>query len=195
MLFTDHELYNTTMEDDRAHLDTTYTSTRGSALAATIGSISLISSLVVITLISKSGQGLSSVYHRIVLGISISDALLSLALALTTLPMPTDMIYDFEGIVMGNNATCSTQGFMHAFGGIASSCYGISLLVYYLFSIRYRWSDARFARRIEKVLHFLSVGYSCGLSLCFLFLDFYNPTPLDAWCTIVSVPWWCVGTF
>jgi len=182
------------MEDDRAHLDTTYTSTLGAALAATTGTISTISSLIIIYLIFRSGRGLSSVYHRIMLGISISDAVLSTAISFATLPMPKDMIYEFDGIVMGNTATCNAQGFFFAFGAFATMWYTLSLTTYYMLSIRYKWSDARFARRIEKVLHFFSLGYSVSLALILLFLDFYNPTPLDAWCTVISVPWWCVGT-
>lgn len=75
--------------------------------------LSTLSSLVIIYIISRSTVSFGSVYHHIIFG-SVADILQSIAMALTTLPMPMEMIYEqFNGlIVVGNNKTCSIQGFL-----------------------------------------------------------------------------------
>jgi len=52
------------------------------------GSISAVSSSLIIYLICRSKPKLSTIYHRIMFCMSVADILASTAMALTTLPMP-----------------------------------------------------------------------------------------------------------
>ena len=76
------------------------------------------------------------------LTLSIFDLLGSLAIAFTTLPLPTkDYMYGSKG----NNATCTAQGFFIQLG-TTSSFVSVSLALYYLLRIKYSWSE----RKIQK---------------------------------------------
>ena len=186
--------YNITLADDRIHVDTFYTSKAGVAIAATTGTISAISSFIIIYLMYKSKKGFKqSVYHRIMLGMSFSDIIVSLAIAFTTLPMPKDMIYrQFEGLlVRGNVSTCTIQGFFFILGGSCTGAYICSLLLYYLFSIRYKKTEEEIAKRIEPWLHAIPIIYGISISSSLVFFEALNPTPFESWCTAMTIPYWC----
>lgn len=115
-------------------------------------------------------------------------------MAFNTLPMPTDMIYhQFQGVVLGNSYSCTAQGFFKSFGAACGVMYCTSLLVYYAFSIRKKKTDSMISKRVEPALHAISLGYALAYSLSLLVFEAYNPTPLDAWCTAITYPWWCPG--
>jgi hypothetical protein len=52
------------------------------------GSLSAVSSALIIYVILRSEARLSSIYHRIMFGMSLADICGSIAMALTSLPMP-----------------------------------------------------------------------------------------------------------
>ena len=84
---------------------------------------SVICSILIIYLILRSPTRLSSSYHRIMFGMSISDVLSSTTMGLTTLPMPRDdpvvNSYGFNGTRLGNFGTCTAQGFIWVLGSYA----------------------------------------------------------------------------
>lgn len=55
--------------------------------------VSAISSLLLIRMVYTSEKGLSTTYHRLLLGISIGDVMLSLMIASSQWMMPSDMSY------------------------------------------------------------------------------------------------------
>jgi len=180
--------------DERLDIKTIYNSWSGILTTVTSAVISIIASAVVIRLICRSAKGIKkSVYHRILFGMSAADIVQSLALALTTLPMPKDMIYtNFQGIILGNDATCLTQGFVVSFGAFTGLMYNAMLSLYYLCSIRYYMSNEDFARWIEPLLHGVSVV--SGLTIASLLVSYksYHPSPLStSWCGIDKYPYWC----
>jgi hypothetical protein len=191
------EFIITLLADDRIQVDTFYTSKAGVAIAATTGTISAISSFIIIYIMYKSKQGFKkSVYHRIMLGMSISDIIVSVAIAFTTLPMPKDMIYrQFEGLlVRGNISTCTAQGFFFMLGGSCTAAYIASLMLYYLFSIRYKKSEEEIAKRFEPWLHAIPIIYSISISSSLVAFEALNPTPFECWCTAMTIPYWCPST-
>eukprot|EP00554_Chaetoceros_debilis_P004495 CAMPEP_0194098196 /NCGR_PEP_ID=MMETSP0149-20130528/58253_1 /TAXON_ID=122233 /ORGANISM="Chaetoceros debilis, Strain MM31A-1" /LENGTH=180 /DNA_ID=CAMNT_0038784237 /DNA_START=282 /DNA_END=824 /DNA_ORIENTATION=+ len=100
------------LNDERTHLKTFYSSLRGLITATISATLSAISSLVIIILIWRSSLGFSTVYHKIMFGMSVADFLASIGMAFVTLPMPADMIYEFEGGSVGNQFTCNVQGLL-----------------------------------------------------------------------------------
>ena len=186
----DQELYNITLADERAHVDTVYTSVIGVVIATTSGIFSSLCSLQ-----KESYLGLATVYHRLIFSLSIFEVSISVAIALTTLPMPKDMIYQqFEGLLLGNTDTCTAQGFFFVLGGTCASMYNCFLLVYYLLSIRYQMKDSTISKLIEPLMHGYALAYGFSISISLIALDAFNPTPYDVWCTAITYPWWCPGT-
>ena len=86
------------------------------------GVTSMISTSVIMYLIFRSAQRLSTVYHRIMFCMSAFDIIGYFALALTFLPMPKEMPLEeelgisFPGSRYGNTFTCNLQGFSVMFG-------------------------------------------------------------------------------
>jgi len=192
-MLTDEEKYENALNDEMTFIETVYTSKLGSNIARTSGSLSAISSLLLIVLIYRSRVRLSTVYHRIMFCMSVSDILASVAMALTTLPMPKDMIYtQFELTeIHGNNATCSAQGFAFFVGANLTFGFNASLCVYYLASIRFKMSETRIRQKVEPFLYLGTVMVALPIGVLFIFTESYNPTPWDAWCTNIEVPWQC----
>jgi len=177
-----------------------YTQPFGVIVPRVTGSISTCSSFAIIYLIATSESGLKSVYHRLMLGLSISDIIASVAMSLTTLPMPTPEVYpiarfQFVGSTrLGNFQTCTAQGFCYVFGSSASYTYTGCLCVYFACSIGFRIHQKKIEKKVEPFLHMIPIGWSLLGSVPFLFLEMYNYSNGNPWCTLVSLPNWCTGS-
>jgi len=148
------ELYEKAINDERTHLETVSTSLLGATIPCISGSISVVSCALIIFIILRSTVGLSTTYHRLIFGLSVAVTMYSFALALSTLPMPTDMMYDqFEGRYIGNTLTCTIQGFVFFYFSSVALGYNVVLCLYYLCSIRYKMSEAHIRKCVEPSLH------------------------------------------
>ena len=87
------------------------------------------------------------------LGLSTFDALQSIAYAMTPLVSPRDS--KFYGAI-GNDRTCSAQGFLLILG-LAVPMYNTSLSLFYLLIIRYNVRRATLSAKIEPFLHAVSI--------------------------------------
>ena len=147
------------------------------SFAATVpkitGSISAVSSSLIIYLIYRSKPKLSTIYHRIMFGMSVADIMASTAMALTTLPMPrnddpywaetfsiAEDVQDGLGTVywrdqtkLGTRQTCVAQGFFVAIGIIIMFSYNGTLCVYYACAIALRMKEAKIRKKIEPFIH------------------------------------------
>ncbi len=181
------------INDERLGVETFATSATGIGTSITSSLISTSASILVIYIIMRSVNGLKSVYHRILCGMSVFDILQSLAIAFVTLPMPKDMIYQqFQGLVLGNDFTCRTQGFFVTVGSISGVMYNLMLSIYYLCSIRYDMSDDVFSKRLEPWLHAISVFLGVLVASFVLYGDGMKPNPAQSnWCATNSYPYYC----
>ena len=93
--------------------------------------ISVIASSVLVWMIKRSNAALSTTYHRILLGMSISDIFFSLALATFNFTSPSDVDY-FVWNARGNQGTCDAQGFVWVAGLSCGMFYCCSLSLYSL---------------------------------------------------------------
>lgn len=148
------------------------------AIATSSASLSAISSAIIVTTICRSQVRLSSVYNRIIFGMSIFDIIGSVSVAFTTIPMPVDQIYPFSH-TYGTVVTCEVQGFaiLVAFG--ACMLYSAGLSFFHLCLIKFKLPDKNIRKVVEPVIHVVSltaplcVGVSdpsCRLELIFLIL-------------------------
>ena len=122
------------------------------------GSISLLSSMLIIIAIFKSQLKLTNMYHRIMLAMSTMDVIGSLAMALTTHLAPsTEEFYDLPH-ASGTEATCMLQGFGFTFGYMTAFLYVSGLGYYYLCRIHFRMSDGDCREKgVELKIHLVCI--------------------------------------
>jgi hypothetical protein len=188
----DDKTYLGLLNNADAQIKTVYTSYLGTTIARCTAFLSSFSSILIIIVILRSETKLTSSYHRIMLGMSVVDAMGSLAIFCSTWMMPKDMIYtQFEGAVLGSSATCTTQGFFFLSGMISSFGFNTTLCIYYLCVIKYKFSEETFQKRAEPILFSLAFIIPLSLSLPLVVADLFAPTPFDFVCTEARYPYWC----
>lgn len=154
-----NDKYDAIVASEFTYLETSQTKLTASIVHACCGSLSSLSSVLVLSMIYRSQIGLSSTHHRFLFAIGICDFISSFAIGLSTLPMPKDMIYtQFEGKSFGNFITSDIQGFCaHYFSGLMIS-YNCGLCFYYLCIIPFQMSKKKFGTRVEPFIH---IGVQC----------------------------------
>lgn len=137
---------------------------------------------------NAEGGRLQQSIARILLNLSVSDILFSLAVFLGEWPAPKDTLYIHHAA--GNQQFCTFQGWLRALGYLASPMFSVGLNTLYLLLIRYRWQDSDLSRLEKKV----TIGiwtYAMVLSIIPIPLQAYN-SDWDV-CWIVPSPLDCVG--
>ena len=189
------------MNDARTHVETLSTSLKGINIARSTGCISAVSSILVILIIARSSQRFSTVYHRLMFGISVYDLIASIAMALTTLPMPADMIYrQFEGSHLGTNESCEAQASSLLVASMGTFAYTIAICSYYMTTARKMLHEedtdvyTRTSRWFEPTIHFACIT----VPVVTTFTHFLSgdesmaPTPFSPFCTLTHYPYWCM---
>ena len=100
------------MDDMMRSSSSFYFTKTGIIIPMVTGTVSFLSSALIIFIIIRTVTTSThnwSAYYRIIFGLSIADCFTSLAIALTTIPMPKDVIYPFEMPSYGNILTCEVQ--------------------------------------------------------------------------------------
>ena len=186
------KISDTSDGDERYHITNLYTSIEGTVLCSTLGSFSVVASIAIMVIIFRSHDGLSSVYHRFIFGMSIGNLLAATSMSLNTLLMPSDMPYTgFEGLHIGNQTTCNIQGFIFAFGIGIENVYFVSLLMYYSCYISLRMPNGTFRKFIEPALHLVSIATGLAFSIGSVLWDLINPSMDKNWCARSVLPFWC----
>ena len=137
-----------------------------SVIATSSASVSAVSSLSILYVIFISEMRFKSVYHRLMTSLATFDFISSLAIALTTVPMPRDVIYPYEGgRVYGTVATCEAQGFASIFGGVGSFFISLGLSVFYVSIIQFRIKDRPLKRYLEPCIHIFALASAIGFAV------------------------------
>ncbi len=150
---------------------------------------SVLGSLMIISSVTRSKKNRHMVQQRIVLSMSIIDVIVSTTWFFSPFFVPkwsTDMYW-----TMGNQASCSAQGFIVQFS-ISSVVYNSALSLYYLLVIQFGWSEDRI-RRLEPFIHIISISWGLSTATVALFLKLYNPANWDCW--IAPFPPDCTQSF
>jgi hypothetical protein len=106
------------------------------------GLLSASSSGLIIYIISKSQQKLSTTYHRIMAFMSAFDIISSVFIALGTIMMPSDNIYKLGGPMLGNKITCQIQGWLVLFGIAGSASLNACLAWYFPLKIAFKMDSS-----------------------------------------------------
>ena len=112
------------------------------------GSISIIGSAATIFHILRTHKGLSSTYHRLVVGLCVGDLISSLAWAFGSLAVPKDIHY-LSPYAHGNVETCTALGFIQTVGLLMASFYNCMTCFYYVSIITYNKKDDYIKRKLE----------------------------------------------
>lgn len=168
----------------------------GPLLSSTLGSLSAISSCVIIFIVWRSIPKLSISYHRIMFFMSVGDVIHSTCLALSTLPMPRDMIYtQFEAPYIGTNATCRAQAIGQLYSHTFTYMQSIVLSIYFYCAINGRVKERNMNRKLELFLTVLTFIVPFIPILCSIMrFDYLNASPDLPFCGYNPSPYWC-GAF
>ena len=93
-------------------------------LRSSMAIVSIVASCILIWMIMRCRPRLSTTYHRLLFGLSISDIVFSFSLAHFNMMIPVDDSY-FVWNARGTVGTCSAHGFiiyLGACGGLLYSC-------------------------------------------------------------------------
>lgn len=130
----------------------------------------MVGSGLIIYMISRGRK--RSTYHRLMLGMSFADFLLSFwgFIGMWAVPEGTSL----SNGAKGTQGTCTAQGFFLQLG-IAAPLYNLLLCLYYLAVISYNWTEKRVVK-LEMILHCFVWVTSLGMAIAGILLDLYNST-------------------
>lgn len=190
---TTHFELSRTMQDYISYRP--YTATMaGFVIPMVTGSLSALSSGLILYVIFKSHEKLSTTYHRIMAFMSMFDIISSIFIALGTIMMPSDNIYKFAGPMLGNQVSCKVQGWLVVFGLTGSNALYASLAWYFVCNFTLKMSSSKITRNIEPIWYFYSFFLAFFVPSFYLSKDFLNPNSYDSFCTIVPYPESCDET-
>lgn len=135
-------------------------------------SISIISSCVNSYLIRQSLAKLSTIYHRIMLGISSASLLASVAIGFSTVPMPADFSGYDSGRKVGNTDTCRAQGFFVTFKLYTMFAYNLRYVCTTLVWFPFKWKK-RILYGLLSLFFIFSLSYLAFLLPSCLFLKIH----------------------
>lgn len=149
--------------------------------------LSIVGSILLLVTVYRTRKTIHKLttYNRLMLGISISDLILSSALVLGSAPVPRSS--GFPG-ARGNEATCTAQGFFLQLGN-GTICYSQMLLLHYVLIIRYNVREQTLTKYIEPWMHMIPIGYDLITAFVSLKLDLLHPA--NVYCWIAPTPTGC----
>lgn len=154
--------------------------------------LSFFSSAFILWIIWKSKRNTS--YHRIMAVMSIWEMVRTLCIALSTLPMPKDVIYNYYGKSYGNVQTCEAQAFVLLVGAGMTLFSNVFLNLYYLLAIRFNVSENILKKCLEPIFWVISTALSFTLPIVYLRIEYLNPTPYETFCNVGTYPKYCGRT-
>ena len=123
-----------------------------------------------------TGQRLSQ-QNRLLVPMSVFDIIGSVALALSTTPIPKGSLCTFGA--MGSKGTCITQGFMITLG-LCVPFYNAMLCIYYLLIVKYNKKDHMIAK-YEPYMHFVSISVPLIVAVIGLTKNLFNNDSILCW--------------
>ena len=133
---------------------------------------------------------MSSAYHRIVFGLSISDVLQSAALLLGPFVAPADVPQALWGV--GNNFTCKVDGVMFTLGSCSTPMYILFLCYYSLCRIKKgTGANDAFGQNVEKMLHSFIITFTVLVCVAAFVTRSLNSYTSGSFCTVSAVPTGC----
>jgi hypothetical protein len=141
------------------------------------GLVSALASLSVIVSIMRSNVKLSTVYRRIVFGISAFDLIQSISQGFSSIPMTAGSVWG----AFGNDTTCDIQGFTTVIGVTGSLLYSLALSIYFLCVIKFEMTEIKIGKCVEPFLHIGAISFSLSIAIYVYIRQWYNPVDYFCW--------------
>ena len=121
------------------------------ALPKITGSISAVCSVyVIVDVLRNPKKRKESVYHRVMVGLSASDIIVSITWTVSTWLMPAG---HFPSSI-GTLRSCDAIGFLNLLSNISTPMYNCSLATFYLYQLKKNLPQSEMKRK-EKWLHII----------------------------------------
>ena len=148
--------------------------------------LSIWGSANIIWMVIKSDK--KTTYRRILLGLSCSDLISSLVIPWQAFLFPKDTSQRIWAI--GTDATCTAIGFFQQFS-FANVWYYAMLSFYFLMVVRMGVQERVMAKKYEKWMHLLSIGYPLITAFVGAVLGVYHETEIGHGCYVNDYPDGC----
>ncbi len=124
---------------------------------------------------------------------SFWDLVSSLAIALATVPMPSDVheVYDFKGSAFGTASTCAIQAFVIIIGNGFTILANCVLNLYYVCTFLFGMTEEKFKKVVLPVSLVLAIAIVIPPATILLFEDLLNPVPFYPYCAVGKYPMIC----
>ena len=155
------------------------------------GIISACSSGLIIYIVLRSQEKLSTTYHRIMAFMSFFDIVSSIFIALGTIMVPSDNIFKFAGPMLGNDTTCKIQGWFILFAFAGGTSLNVSLSWYFVCKFAFKMSLHHIAKYIEPIMYTYTVALVFFVPSLYLAMDLIHSNAYDCFCSFVPYPESC----
>jgi hypothetical protein len=153
--------------------------------------LSAFSSGLILYIISKSHEKLSITHHRIMAFMSMFDIISSIFIALGTIMMPSDSMYQLAGPMLGNQVTCQIRGWLTGFSVIGATASNACLSLYFVIKIVFNVEATKVRYRLEPVMCGYTLFLACFVPTFYLSKDLIHPNPFDGVCNVIPYPESC----
>jgi len=120
----------------------------------------------------------STVYNRLLLGMSIADVMTSIGYMFSTFPMPTSV--EELPWTFGTATTCTVQGFFVQLG-IVPPVYHTCLSVYYVLIVKFGVTQDKIKKYTELIFHMTAIFFGFGTAFASIALDLLSNATLWCW--------------
>lgn len=145
--------------------------------------LSIFGSVLILYLVLHGKRYREGLYHRLLLGLSISDLVLTFSLMLQPFLTPEATGYPFA---RGNATTCAVVGFGYLYF-VASYTYNCLLGVYFLLTVRYDVTQRKIAKYLEPYGHILAFCVPTAIGISATLFDLLNANPFLGICSLAPV--------
>lgn len=146
--------------------------------------MSMIGSSTIIHIVYKHYRTKKSttVYHRLLVGMSLCDLFSSFWVPWFSVLVPADT--STRAWAIGSKGTCAFTGFVYTFSLVSGMLYNVSLSFYFLLTARFGWRDKDIAKRCELWWHLLVIFYPFVCGTTFLIMGVYAEQVIGGGCWI-----------
>jgi len=134
---------------------------------------------MIISSVVRSEKNRQNMQQRLVGAMSCFDFMVSIVWFFTIFFIPSDFEDKGFPLALGNDASCSVQGFFIQLS-TASFIYNISLSFYYICIIKYNCTSLKM-RSIEKYLHIVPVGFGLLTAIIAVSMGLIGDADWDCW--------------
>ncbi|CAB9503391.1 expressed unknown protein [Seminavis robusta] len=149
------------------------------AVALTSCSLSILGSLSIIYIVIVNRK-LDQLYHRIVMGLSIMDFIMTAATASMPFANRSDIGLFFA---VGNAQSCTAAGFFYQ-AWLGSTIYNATLSIYFLLTVKHGLQEQQISKAMEPYCHVLVISVPLVFGIVAVSVQGINPLPYVGICDI-----------